>query len=142
MFKKIAEKCGFISDSFDALVEKELQSPLAQLYFGLSPSPLNDKRSFLDEMDKYVQLSQSNPQALYDAKLEKEELELTLLFDIFRVINKRPYTEGDTLVFSKQALKDYTDLPEAKKTLFRTSLLEIPHKQRVLSPSSIQKIKE
>ena len=132
MFKKMTERFGLVGESFDERVEKEMQSPLTQLYLKLSLSPEKDKVSFLDEMDGYVQFSR-----LHTANSQEfDELETTLELDIFRLMNQRPYTEGDTLVNAKQALKDYKSLPDAKRALFRKSLIKVSHKNRTPTPVS------
>ena len=137
MLEKVKEALR-IGESFDTLVEKELQKqPLAQLYFNMRTSPisLKMKNSFLDGMDKYVQLSHS-PKLKKTA--EFEELETTLLLDIFHVINGRPYAEWDHLASSVLALEEYKSLSDEKKALFRKGVTEVPHKRKSFSSASKQ----
>lgn len=130
MFRKTMEKVGLIGDSLDELVEKELQAPLAQLYFRLRPSSLETKNAILDQMDAYI-LDSKDKKAVKTQKFDEQET--TLLFSIFRIINRRPYTEGDTFSSSKQALQDYASLSDEKRALFRKSIIAIPHKAKTCS---------
>ena len=138
MLEKVKEVLG-VGESFDKLVEKELQKqPLAQFYFNMrvSPTSLKMKNSFLDKMDKYVQLSRSSE---LKKTPEFEELETTVLLDIFHVINGRPYTEWDRLTSSILALEEYKSLSDEKKALFRKGVMETPHKKRTFSSISRQR---
>ena len=130
MFQKVKELLA-PKDSFDERVEKELEKqPLAQLYCNLRSSDLKDKNFFMDKMDKYVHLAKDKKAIKTQAF---EELETTLLLDIFRIINRRPYLEWDHLGSSILALEEYKSLPDEKRALFRKNLTGISHKRKTNS---------
>ena len=127
MFQKAKKVLG-LEDSFDELVEKELEKqPLAQLYCNLRSSDVKDQNLFMDKMDKYVHLSQDKKAIKTQAF---EELETTLLLDIFHIINRRPYAEWDHLGSAVLALEEYKSLPDEKQALFRKNLSGMPHKRK------------
>ena len=132
----MAERFGLIGDSFDGLVQKQMQSSLAQFCSNLRSSSVKSKKLFLDDMDNYVRLSKDE-----NAKKtpQFDKMETILLFDIFHIINKRPYTEGDSFVFAKQTLQDYASLSDEKRSLFRQNLVGVRHKAKSFLSSKKQK---
>ena len=132
MFQKVRDILG-PKNSFDDRVEKELEKqPLAQLYCNLRSLDLEDKNLFMDKMDKYVYLAKDKKAVKTQAF---EELETTLLLDIFRIMNRRPYVEWDHLGSSRLALEEYKSLPNEKQALFRRNLTGISHKRKTNSPT-------
>ena len=137
MFKEKMKQFGLIGDSFDELVEKELRSPLTRFYFNLSLAPQTNRSVLLDGLDKYTQLSLSKT----TRTPEFDRFETGLELNVFHVLNGRSYTEGDTLTFAKQAIQEYSSLPDNKKALFRESLLPVSRKEKNFSPVLKQKTK-
>ena len=136
MFQKVKDVLG-LGDSFDKLVEKELEKqPLAQLYCNLRSSNVINKNFVLDKMDEYVHLAKDEKAVKTQAF---EELETTLLLDIFHIINRRSYAEWDHLGSSILALEEYKFLSDEKRALFRKNLTGLSHKRKTISPTSKQK---
>ena len=122
----------------DTLVDKEMQTDaLAQLYLKMRPCPAEDKISLLDRMDKYVQLSCSTKAV---KTREFDELETTLKFDIYRIIEGDSYEEiRSSLALPTEALESYKALSDEKKALFRQGVMAVPHKKRGFSATLRQK---
>ena len=120
--------------SLDMFVEKEMcKDPLSQLYFKMRPCPAKDKVSLLNRMDKYVHLSCS-PKAVKTR--EFDELETTLKFDIYRVIEGDFYDDmQSSLAIPTKILEAYKALSDEKRTLFRKSVGGVSHKKRTLFPT-------
>ena len=136
MFKKAMELFGLGNDSLDTMVEEELRSPLTRLYFNLSLAPQTNRGVLLDSLDEYTQLSRSGT----TKTPEFDHFETGLELNVFHVLNGRFYTEGDSLAFAKQAIQEYSSLPDNKKALFRKSLLPVSRKKN-FSPILKQKTK-
>ena len=133
MFEKVTKK------SFNTLVDKEMTNGLTQLYLTMRKCPAQNNRLLLDKMDEYVQLSRSPKTAKTRAF---DELETTLKFDIYRVIEGDFYEEiRGSLAIPTEALETYKSLPDEKRAMFRRTLTSVPHKKRTLSPVSKQKTK-
>ena len=123
----------------DTLVNREMTNGLTQLYFKMRPCPIEDKVSLLNRMDEYVRLSRL-PKATKTR--EFDELETTLKFDIYRVIEGDIYDDfRSSLVIPTEALKTYKSLSDEKRALFRKGIIAVPHKKRTLSPTLKQKIR-
>ena len=137
MLKKIKEIFG-VGDSFDQLVEKELEKqPLAQLYFRMRQCSPKDNLSLLDKIDEYVRLSCS-PKAIKTRAFD--ELETTLKFDIYQMIEGDFYEEiKSSLAIPTEVLKTCKSLSDEKRALFRKSLTSIPHKKKMNSSALNQK---
>ena len=136
MFEKVKEVIG-VRESFDKLVENEMTNGLTQLYFRLRSCPVEHKRSLLDRMDEYVRLSQSKKTMNTHAF---DELETTLKFDIYRLIEGDFYDDiQSSLAIPTEALKTYKSLPNEKRALFRKSVIGVPHKRKNLSPNLRQR---
>ena len=113
------------------MVDKEMTNGLTRLYFAMRSLPLSDKRSLLDRMDEYVVLSRS-PKATKTRAFD--ELETTLKFDIYRVIEGDFYEEiQSSLAIPREALETYKSLSDEKRGQFRQSLMPISHKKRTIS---------
>ena len=124
--------------SLDMMVKKEMsKDALAQLYFKMRPCPTKDKISLLNRMDKYVQLSPS-PKAVKTR--EFDELETTLKFDIYRILEGDFYDDlQSSLAIPTEALETYKTLSDEKRAMFRKGVGAVPHKKKTLSPVLKQK---
>ena len=123
--------------NLDTLVNKEMQNGLTQLYFNLRPCPTEDKTSLLNRMDEYVRLSRS-PKTVKTRAFD--ELETTLKFDIYRIIEGDFYEEiKGSLALPTEALETYKSLSDEKRALFRKSLVAVSHKKRAFSHTLKQK---
>ena len=124
--------------SLDTFVEKEMQKDaLTLLYFRLRPYQSADKLSLLNRMDEYVRLSRSKKAVRTRAF---DELETTLKFDIYRIIEGDFYEEiKSSLAIPTEALENYKSLPDEKRVLFRQGIMAVPRKRGTLSPAFKQK---
>ena len=122
----------------DTLVDKEMRKDvLAQFYLKLRPCPAQDKTSLLNRMDEYVRLSRSKKAV---KTREFDELETTLKFDIYRIIEDDFYEEiKSSLAIPTQVLENYKALPDEKKALFRQGVMAVPHREKGLMPALKQK---
>ena len=113
-------------------VEKEIGNGLTRLYFTMRSLPIDDKKSLLDRMDEQVRLSHS-PKAIKTRAFD--ELETTLKFDIYRIIEGDFYEEiKSSLAIPAEALKTYKSLTDQKRALFRKSLIPVSHNKKSFSP--------
>ena len=124
--------------SLDTLIDKEMKKDaLTLLYFKLRSCQSADKVSLLNRMDEYVRLSRSKKAVKTRAF---NELETTLKFDIYRIIEGDFYEEiKSSLAIPTEALENYKSLPDEKRVLFRQGIMAVPRKRRKLSPVLKQK---
>ena len=119
------------------LVDKEMNTGLTRLYFNMRPCPAQDKTSLLNRMDEYVRLSRSKKASKTH---EFDELETTLKFDIYRIIEGDSYEEiRSSLALPTEALESYKALSDEKRALFRQGVMAVPHRKRAFPTALKQK---